>query len=287
MQLAVMADIHGNLPALEAVLEHLQTGAVDGILVAGDLTGGGPQSNEVIHRLRSLHSWAIRGNADRALLRYAASQVPASHHTCQQFALLRWTHRHMDRAALDFLRSLPEQRAVELPGAAAIRLVHGSPRDLSEGLDPDGDPAALALALAQTGEAVLVCAHTHIPWQRQRDGRLILNPGAVSGPLNGQVGAQYARLTWRGDHWQAELFTVPYDVKQVWAACRQSGLLEEGGAWARSFLLCLESGKDVLDAFFNYASGLAVEAGLPDSPVIPDPIWERATATFDWQYYGG
>jgi len=287
MRLAVISDVHGNLPALEAVLNDLQQYEVDGIIVAGDLVGGGPQAVEAIRLLRSFGSLMIRGNSDNGLLHYDTGEAPANRHTCHQFALLRWTHRHVDRETLDFIKSLPEQRVVELAGTAAIRVVHGSPRNPSESIFPDRDPATLDLALAQTSEPVLVCGHTHIPWKIERDDRLALNPGAVCGPLNGEVGAQYALLSWCDDHWRARHLTIPYDLERIRLACRESGLLEEGGALAQAFVLCLETGKDIFGDFFSYACGLAAEAGFQDSDIVPDDIWEHATATFGWDSYVG
>jgi hypothetical protein len=141
------------------------------------------------------------------------------------------------------------------------------------------------LALTQTSEPVLVCGHTHIPWKAERQGKLALNPGAVCGPLNGEVGAQYALLNWLDDHWRVQHLTIPYNIERVRRACRESGLLEEGGALAQAFLLCLETGRDAYDDFFSYAGELAAEAGFQDCDVVPDDIWEQATATFGWDSY--
>jgi putative phosphoesterase len=285
MRLAVMSDVHGNLPALEAVLTDLNQYEVDGIIVAGDLVGG-PQAVEVVRLLRSFGSWMIRGNSDRDLVRYDAGEMSAHRYTCRQFAPLRWIHRHVCRETLDFIKSLPEQRVVEIAGTAAIRVVHGSPRDPSEYIFPHDDPSTLDLALAQTSEPVLVCGHAHIPWKVERDGRLALNPGAVCGPQNGEVGAQYALLTWRNEHWQVRHFTIPYDLEKIRTAYRESGLLEEGGALAQAVVLCLETGQNIFEDFLSYAYGLAAEVGCQDCDVVPDNIWERATATFDWNGYG-
>jgi putative phosphoesterase len=285
MRLALMSDIHGNLPALEAVVGDLEQHGMDGIIVAGDLVGG-PQTVEVVRLLRSLGSWVIRGNSDAAILRYDAGKMPAYRYTYRQFGLPRWIHRHIDRETLDFIRTLPEQRVVRVAGATPIRVVHGSPRDPSESILPDRDPSTLDLALAQTDEPTLVCGHTHIPWKVARDGRLALNPGAVSGARNGEVGAQYALLIWRNERWEVRHLTVPYDLERVRAAYRESGLLEEGGAWAKAELLCIQTGRDVLEDFVAYAYRLAAEAGLKDCAVVPDDVWDRATATFDWDSYG-
>ena len=299
MRLAVLADIHGNLPALEAVLTETQQHDVDGIIVAGDLTAG-PQPIETIRLLRSLDSWMIRGNTDNNLLRYDAGDAPDGWRVSRQWAVMRWSYLHLDRETLDFIASLPEQRAIALDDTAPIRVVHGSPRNSSESLfpdrdlvklslfrkagllPPDRDPARLELAFAQINEPVLVCGHTHIPWKQEHDSRLALNPGAVCGPLNGDVRAQYALLTWQDGHWQVEHRAVPYDLEHIRAAFRESGLLAEGGGLARAFLLSIETGQNVGGYFLSHAYGLAAEAGCGDCDIVPDVIWERAVATFDW-----
>jgi putative phosphoesterase len=278
--LAVLSDVHGNLPALQAVSNDMQQYSVDGIIVAGDFIGG-PQPNETIELLRSLGSCMIRGNSDNNLLRYESHDLPDAWRNDLQFALLRWAFRHVTQENLQFLRSLPEQRVIELPGAAAIRAVHGSPRHPAEAIYPDRDPALLDLVLGQVDEPVLVCGHTHEPWALAQNGKLALNPGAVCGPLNGYVGAQYALLTWQPDHWQVEHRALPYDIDQIRSAFHASGLWEEGGTLAHLFLRSIETGQNVTEDFLSYAYSLAAQHGFRNCEYIPDIIWERATATFD------
>jgi putative phosphoesterase len=288
LRLAILSDIHGNLPALEAVLADMGSRDPCGLIIAGDLIVG-PQPDETTALLRSVQGWMIRGNSDEGPLRYDDADAPAAWHTHLQFGILRWACAHLASETLDFIRSLPEQRVVHVPGTAPIRVVHGSPRHPAESIYPDSDPALLELALDLTDEPVLVCGHTHEPWWRERDGRLALNPGAVCGPLNGFVGAQYALLTWDGNRWQVEHRAVPYDIGQVRAAFRESGLLAEGGALARAFLRSIETGQDVGKDFLAYARSLAVEDLLQRAEgrygsyqLVPDPIWEQAAATFPW-----
>jgi putative phosphoesterase len=282
VRLAVMADVHGNLPALNAVLGDLQHFQVDGIIVAGDLVGG-PQAVETTRLLRSLGSRMIRGNSDSNLLRYSGDDGPRAWRTHHQFALLRWTCRHVDEDTFEFIKSLPQERVVEVADTAAIRVVHGSPSDASESIFPHRDPHTLDLALAQTEEPVLICGHTHRPWKLERSGQLALNPGAVCGPLDGYVGAQYALLTWDDERWSVEHRAVPYDLDDIRAAFQQSGLLAEGGSLARAYVCCLETGRNVWDDFLSYAYRLAEQAGHEGCQVVPDPIWERAAATFNWE----
>ena len=300
-RLAVLADVHGNLPALEAVLADVQRHRVGGHVVAGDLTGG-PQPVEVLGLLRSLdRCWMIRGNTDNYFLRYDAGDAPDGWRTSKQWSPMRASYRYLDREALDFVAALPEQRIVALDGTAPIRVVHGSPREASESLFPGGDPAKLRVfreahllppgcdpvgldvVLAQVDEPVLVCGHTHVPWKQEQDGRLVFNPGAVCGPLNGDVRAQYALLTWQDGRWQVEHRAVPYDLERVRAVFYESGWLAEGGALSRAFLLSIETGRNVGVYFLDHAYGLAAEAGFEGCDVVPDAIWEQAMDTFDWE----
>lgn len=281
MRLAILADTHGNLPALEAVLEDIEQYGVDHIVVAGDLVGG-PKPTETIRLLRTLGSWMIRGNSDTNFVRYAIGKPPAEWRTSLQWGLTRWGVHQLDTNALDFIASLPEQRVIDLPNADAIRVVHGSPRNPTGSIYPDRDPATLDLALSQISEPALVCGHTHEPWVRERDGRLALNPGAVCGPLNGDTRAQYALLTWQDERWQVEHRAVSYDLSQIRADFEESGLLKEGGALARSFLLSIETGQNIGDRFLSYAYKLAAEAGHENCTIVPDVTWRRAAETFDW-----
>jgi hypothetical protein len=85
---------------------------------------------------------------------------------------------------------------------------------------------------------------------------------------------QYALLTWRDGRWQVEHRAVSYDLELVRAAFWTSGLLKEGGALARSFLLSIETGQNVADDFFLHAYGLAARAGFEDCHAVPDAAWE-------------
>jgi putative phosphoesterase len=283
-KLAVLADVHGNLPALQAVLSMLDALLLDGILVAGDMAGG-PHTSETIHLLRERNCIMIRGNGENNHLRYEKGLAPQSWWNSRQFALLRWSHRRLSPGLLTFFEQLPEQRVIHLDGTDPIRMVHGSPRDPAEGLSPDEEPQALQAALAQTPEPVLICGHTHIPWRWIYNGKLVFNPGAVCGALNGDVRAQYALLEWREGRWQLEHHAVPYDIERLRRDFEESGLLAEGGHLARAFLLSCETGVDVALGLLQYANRLAKGTGCGDYDVISDEIWEQAGSTFPWDNY--
>ncbi len=281
MRIAVLADIHGSLPSLEAVLHEIHRQPVDGMLVAGDMACG-PNSAEVLQRLQAEKAWMVLGNNEGYLLRFDSGQAPDWWFTSHQWALNRWVYQTIDLPSLNLLRSLPEQEVINLPGTTPIRMFHGSLRNTGELLDPKWHPEPLEDAFARTTEAVLVCGHTHLPWQVHRDGRIAFNPGAVLFPCNGDLGAQYAFLTWTKAGWEVEHHSVMYDRSRVRRAFEDSGLLQAGGALAKAFLLSIETGRDISMDFLNYAYRQAAEAGDPDCQYVPDDIWDAAAVSFDW-----
>lgn len=281
MRLAILSDIHGNLPALQAVLEDMQPLAVDGILVAGD-TACGPQVNECVQQLQDHHCWAILGNNEEYMLQLADGKAPPAWKTYRQFDLVRWCCQQLHPETLQYFRSLPAQEAIHLPGTHAVRLVHGSPGSSTQGIFPESDPPGLERALTQIDETVLVCGHTHLPWQRQYNGKLALNPGAVGGSLNGDTRVQYMLLIWNGDRWEAHPRAVVYDLDKIRSAFRQTGLLEASGAFGRAFLRSIESGRNYSRTLLNHAYRLAAQAGISGDQPIPDVFWEQAAQTFDF-----
>jgi predicted phosphodiesterase len=136
-RIAVLADIHGNLQALEAALADLENDQpLDGILVAGDIIAG-PEQQRALQRLIDLHAVMIQGNNERAIARIAAGTAPEYVYTSKQYSLRRWAREHLDPEQVAFISSLPEQTVFHLPGADPIRIAHGSTRDINELVFPE------------------------------------------------------------------------------------------------------------------------------------------------------
>jgi predicted phosphodiesterase len=301
MRIAVLADIHGNLPALEAVLADVERQGVDGMIVAGDFCDR-PQPLEAVRAVRALGACAIRGNRENYLLAYHHLDAPDHWRTATQWVGLRWLYERLDREALDYMASLPEECVYETGGRHPIRVVHASPGNMTQVLLPSDDPDTLEkyrqaglLALRHDGiksidevygqfeEPVLICGHSHIPWQQEREGRLAVNPGAVGIPINGERRAQYALLTWESGRWKAEHRALDYDRDQIRTAYLESGILEIEGAFARAQLRAIETGQNVPGWLVSHCRRFATEAGVPRSEAIPDAVWAEAVAVFDWE----
>jgi len=299
MRLAVVSDIHGNLTALEAVLADVDRQQVDDLIVAGDFVGC-PQPQATLESLRDQGALMIRGNHENYFLDCDRGRTPTGNGNSKQWEAVQWAYQQLSRDALDFLSALPEQRVITVGGTAPIRVVHGSPGSDQEHLFPDRDPAALTrfrqeellprnqtpspLSLVTEGitEAVLVCGHSHIPWQQMEDGCLVVNPGSAGLSINGDPRATYAILTWTGGRWSAEHRFITYDVGQLRRTYETTGCLADGGAFARACLLASESGHNVALRLVQHTYGAAAAQGLDTSAGIPDENWDAAVAGFDW-----
>lgn len=263
------------------MLEDLKAFKPDTLAVSGDLTGG-PYSNEVLELLREQGTVCILGNSDLGLMRYLRGEGPQEWHSLKQFGMLRWNARHLTEDNYQYLASLPERQVLSLPGTYPICIVHGSPRDPFESICPDKDISILDQSLEMIAEPVLVCGHTHEPWCLHRHGKMAVNPGSVAGPLNGEVGAQYAWMEWQDSEWQVKHNLVSYDFAPLKEAFVETGLLAEGGPVARGFLLSIETGQNVTLDFLNFAYQLAERAGFKDCEMLLDEIWDLAELEYPW-----
>lgn len=281
--IAVLADIHGTLPALEAVLADLQTDPPDQIIVAGDFLGG-PQPMEVLARLQVLGCCFILGNGEVNMLKMRQGTAPCEWWTDRQFDLGRWIYHRLDEDVFDFLVELPEQLVISPEGCKPLRVVHGSPWDVNKLVFPDQNPQDLSRALAMIPEGLLVFAHNHLPAVYYQDGKLAVNPGSVGNNLNGDPRASYATLTWNDAGWQPDLHYVAKNLESVISAFVQTEFLVDNRPLARAFLESILTAENTALDYIEFASQRAVDAGYEGFSVIPDQIWLEAEADFPWRY---
>ena len=247
MRLAFLADIHGNLPALEAALRDLRTQAPDQIFLAGDLVNRCPWNNEVMDLLASEGWPGVVGNHDLVVGRIHTPHNLPPFTDRQRFRSLWWTAATLRPAHLQTLRRLPAARIIVQRPFPPIRLFHGVPANLFLGLYPEMDAATIEALLAGVAEPVVVCAHTHRPLARRARGWSIFNGGSVGLPYNGDPRAQYllldARVVRGVAQWEACFRQVTYDHSLLRAAYAASGMLAATGAVGELHLLTAETGQ--------------------------------------------
>jgi predicted phosphodiesterase len=260
-RLAILADIHGNLPALEAVMADIESLSPDEVLVGGDLVGRGPQGSAVIGEIAGRNWPSIRGNHEDYLLSFRHGEVPPEWWEREEWAASRWMAAELRESDVAYLDGLPFSLSSRL--APGLLLTHGSPRSHSEGLGPWSSDKKLEKLLGGIEETTLVCGHTHRPMQRRVNSGQVINVGSVGLPFNGDQRAQYAILEWDGTDWGAEFRQVEYDLEQTLEIYRSSGFLDQGGATAELLLLELRHAAPFLVPFLKWVEALGL-APVPE-----------------------
>ena len=253
-KIAILADIHGNVPALEAVLADIDAQAPDEVLVGGDLVGRGPQGSEVIRAVRRRGWMAIRGNHEEYLLEFRKRNVPSEWLYLEEWAASRWMASELSEEDVEYLDSLPP--SVRARSNPEVLVTHGSPLGTSDGLGPWTRERRLDRLLEGIEESVLVCGHTHRPMVRELDRGLVVNVGSVGLPFNGDRRAQYAILSFTGVDCSVDLRRVDYDIESTLAAYRRTGFLEAGGVTARLLALELQHAAPFLVPFQRWARAI-------------------------------
>lgn len=210
MKVAVISDIHSNLPALNAVLDDMPV--VDLIICAGDIVGYYPDANEVCSLLRELNSRTVRGNHDAYVLN-ELEPVMENRATYKT----DWTYSNLSENNFKWLASLPVEIEISL-GGRTIKIRHASPWDEETYLYPDSQ--FLAKIVPEQNET-LIFGHTHHPMQIIHNKGSIINPGSIGQPRDWNPKASYAILDCESG--MAEFFRISYDVKKMQERLKHRG----------------------------------------------------------------
>jgi putative phosphoesterase len=182
VRVAALADVHGNAPALEAVLAEVARERVELIVFCGDLTWG-PLPAETLALVRALETPArfVRGNADRSVgVDFEGRGAwMAAHHDSEQTAFVNGFEQHV---------------VCEVDGLGSVRFVHGSPRSDEECVTPETPPERVAEFMDGVPERVVVTAHVHVSYDRELADVRLVGPGSVGRPYEGARGARWALL---------------------------------------------------------------------------------------------
>lgn len=282
-RLAVISDIHGMLPTLETVLAKIMVDPPDAIIVAGDIVGG-PQPHETLALLREYNCRMILGNGEDNMLSMYRGTAPDAWWTERQFDFARWVYRHLEEEDFAYLAKLPEQLKFEVEGAEPIRVVHGSPRDINKLMLPKKEPDIIHKALEMIDENYLIFGHTHTPGIYRHNGKLAVNPGALSNNLVGVPEISYAIFVWDGQVWNPEIFKSEPDFDQLKQSFIKTGFLQATFPLGRTFLESIFTGANTTVDFILHAVGLAKKDGLAEFNTIPDKYWLEAAKSFPWQF---
>ncbi len=233
MKIAILSDIHGNYPALETVLAHIDAWQPDHVIVNGDTINRGPRPRhtwEAIAERIVNRGWRhTMGNHEEYTL---AWRTPDPDMSADDFALYKtslWTYRLFDEAQLDVIAQLPRTVTLTAPDGTQVMAAHASRHGTRDGMQPWTETEKVRAKIAPDPPAVFVTSHTHRFFTRTVDQTLIVNSGSVGCPLDGYPLTGYAQLTWETGNWSAELVRLPYDRAATRRHFYEDGFLNEGG----------------------------------------------------------
>jgi putative phosphoesterase len=218
MRVAVIADIHGNAVALDAVRADLETHTVDRVVCLGDAIQGGPQPAEVVARLREMGCPVVYGNADAFLL---TGESGAESLTPQQHATRQWSLAQLSEAGRAFIAAFQPTVEIALPGSRRLLCFHGSPTSFDDIIFPETPEEDVRRLLGNYLPAILTGGHTHLQQLRRLDDSLFFNPGSVGfvydtrqpgGAVHAYPWAEYAIVSADERRFSIEFCRVPFDV---------------------------------------------------------------------------
>jgi predicted phosphodiesterase len=217
--LGVLYDIHGNLPALDAVLAELELIGPDAVVMGGDVAPG-PMQAQTIDRLRGLGERArfVMGNGDREVVAAFDAGVRPEDAEDEIARIAAWAARRLDRGQRDFLASFEPVVSLKADGLGPVLFCHGSPRSDTEIITALTPPARLEPMLSGVAEPLVVCGHTHHQFTLELGGHRVVNAGAVGMPYQGEAAAFWLLLGA-----DVELRRTAYDVEAALDAMRASG----------------------------------------------------------------
>ena len=237
---AVLSDIHGVLPVLDAVLAEPDVLAADRLVVLGDHAAG-PMPVEVLDRLVELGPRCdlVRGNADRELVAIARGAA-------SDYAESVWAAGQLRADHVQLLAGLPHPLQHDIEGFGPVLFCHGTPRDDDEVVLVDTRLERWAEVFAELPDevATVVCGHTHMPFLRLVDRRLVVNPGSIGMPY-GRSGGAWVLL----HDGQVELRHTAVDIESAVRQVVERSSFPDRRSWADEYIRSASSDADAIRAF--------------------------------------
>ena len=229
---AVFSDVHGNLPALEAVLEDIESRDIRSIFCLGDLVGYGPYPNEAVALIRERSIPTLMGNYDQGI-GFSTGDCGCAYRTEEQrlegAISLKWTEEVVTAETRAFLRTLEDRFLLETP-AGEILAIHGSPRRINEYLFADRPESTMAHIVHENPYRAILFGHTHIPYVRQVEGTTFVNVGSAGRPKDGDWRACYAVIDPEASTERSlavKFVRVPYDYERLAATLTETPLITQ------------------------------------------------------------
>ncbi len=214
-KVALLGDVHANLPALETVLAHAKAQGVRQIWNIGDWVGYNAFPNQVVARLQQEQALSIVGNYDLKVLKFKKKKHKWQHSKRpEKYLAFKWAYQTLTKKHRKYLAHLPQERLFTVAGQQ-ILLTHGSPASNEEGLTTHTPAARLQTLAGMTPATIIVCGHSHRPFVYEVNGVWFINTGSVGRPDDGDPRASYAVLGLDTNQVNVTHYRLAYDIKRA------------------------------------------------------------------------
>jgi len=232
MRVALMGDLHANLPALEAVLDHARQQAVEAIWNLGDLVGYGAFPEDVVQCLRKQYALSTLGRYDRQVVRFKKRREKWHRSKeREEYRALEWAYDQLSGKSRKYLAFLSKEIRMQVRGKRVL-LTHGTPGAEDGCLTADTPEKQLAKLAREAKADLILCGCSHQPFARSMEGVWFINPGSAGLPADGDPRAAYAVLDVGPEDSQVFPYRVEYDVERLVAELKRHKLPE---GFARMF----------------------------------------------------
>ena len=226
MLVAAFGDIHGNLPALEAVLRAIDAEGIMTVVCPGDLVAGYPWPNEVVATMRARKIPTVQGVFDRLTLRaHRKAETQRKRLPEALFERVQWTHAHLRSEHIEYLRSLPKSCSL-MVDTIAIGLCHGTYTSQSDALHVNDSDARFMRQREAANTRIVIAGRTHAPFHRWVAETLFVNPGSVGIASERRGQAAYAVIETDAEPWTVHHRTAAYDTSALESALEENGLTD-------------------------------------------------------------
>jgi predicted phosphodiesterase len=249
MKIAVLSDIHGNVPALQAVAEDIDAWEPDQVIVNGDIVNRGPCSRsslDYVLKRQKEDGWQIlSGNHEKYLLYCATPEFETKGPIFERNRFAYWTLQQLNGAVAK-LATFPEQFSWWAPDGSELRVRHASMRSNRDGLYEELSDEAIERRISPD-PAVFVTGHTHQAFMRTVNHTLVVNTGSAGAPFDLDWRPSYGRFIWHEESgWKAEIRRVTYNRELIEEDYVRSGFLDEAGPLAQLMLIELRLARGLI-----------------------------------------
>lgn len=265
MLIAAVADIHGNLPAFEAVLDHISRQHVDHIVIVGDIVLGAPDDAACWNLARKLNCPIVRGNTDRFVAQYGTPEADPKWNT-EQFAPLRWAVQQFSDEERRAIGDLP--LTYRIPEISDLLFFHANPYNDLDDIKAYTLESQLREMFNGISGRFFVRGHNHVPQVRLWDERVIVNCGSIGLPIEGNTSAYYLLLEQHRGGWHIHHQSVVYDIDVALHRFYETGYLEAAGPMGRLFMRHVATATEQIVPFLKYYKRWSSESDITLSEAV-------------------